>query len=55
MRMYMKSRIVPLFFAFAFVAVLVGCSLEKTAGTVTDTGNTVAVSGVVHGANGKVV
>lgn len=53
MRMYMKSVIVPLIFALASASVFVGCT-EKTAGTVTDTGNTVAVSGVVHKADGTV-
>ena len=53
--MYKKALIVPLFFVLAFVGALVGCSSEKTAGTVTDTGNTVAVSGTVLGVDGKVV
>lgn len=53
MRMYMKSMIVPLFFLLASVGILVGCT-EKTAGTVTDTGNTVALSGVVHKADGTI-
>ncbi|SHK68131.1 carboxypeptidase-like regulatory domain-containing protein [Fibrobacter sp. UWEL] len=51
--MYMKNMLVPLFFVLASVGVLVGCT-EKTAGTVTDTGNTVAVSGTVRDADGKV-
>lgn len=53
MRMYMKSMIVPLFFLLASVGILVGCT-EKTAGTVTDTGNTIALSGVVHKADGTI-
>lgn len=53
MRQYMKDMIVPLFFVLASVGVLIGCT-EKTAGTVTDTGNTVAMSGVVHKADGTI-
>ena len=37
----------------SFAVSLIGCSNEKVAGTVTDTGNTVAVSGVVHRVDGS--
>ena len=37
----------------SFAVALIGCSNEKVAGTVTDTGNTVAVSGVVLRVDGS--
>lgn len=50
----MKMLLLQILCVFAVFFSFVACSKDHTAGTVTDTGNTVAVTGTVHKADGKV-
>ncbi|MCQ2097273.1 MAG: carboxypeptidase regulatory-like domain-containing protein [Fibrobacter sp.] len=53
-RMFAKTLFLQFLGIFAVLCSVVACSDKHTAGTVTDTGNTVAeVTGVVHRADGK--